>query len=164
MSSEGPITEGAARLPPLAAHATVVSICGRGLMIRGASKAGKSTLALALIAASTPEQPVCLVGDDRVLLTIRGDELAAAPHPRILGLIEQRGCGILSMPYETDVPIAAVVDLDGGTDAHCIIAGKNFPVLSFVNETGRDARHVHILEWFAAASAAHRTGKTPEQP
>ncbi|MDR3424405.1 MAG: serine kinase, partial [Alphaproteobacteria bacterium] len=85
-----------------------MAIDGRAVLIRGPSKAGKSTLALALIEGSTPAQPVTLIGDDRIILARRGDQVLASPHPRIAGLIEKRGYGILSMPYAFNIPLAGV--------------------------------------------------------
>ena len=145
---------------PFAIHATAVAIGDRGLVIRGASKAGKSTLALRLIAATTPELPIMLVGDDRVLVSRRGHDTIVAPHPRIAGLIEQRGAGILTMPYRTGVPMTAIVDLEAlpatedGCASRCDFAGQNFPSLRFVVGNRLNSRHARVLEWFAATSAA----------
>jgi hypothetical protein len=154
--SDGPVPPGA-----WAVHATAVAIGDKALLIRGASKAGKSTLALALIGASTAGLPILLVGDDRVLLSWRGDDLVVAPHPRIAGLIEKRGQGILAMPFRTEVPLLGIVDLgiaESPPPRHagtCDLGGKNFPALSFVVESTWDRRSATVLEWFAATSAAH---------
>jgi len=147
--------------PPFAIHATAVAIGDWGLVIRGPSKAGKSTLALELIAASDPLRRIILVGDDRLLVSHCGAEVLVSPHPRIAGLIEQRGVGIIAMPYQGEVPVLAVVDLGiSPDDTHgcvstCDLAGQNFPSLQFVRESRWSARHARVLEWFVATSAAH---------
>ncbi len=87
-------------------HGTVVSIGGRGVLLRGASGAGKSDLALRLIALGA-----VLVADDQVRLRPDGARLLASPPDSIAGLIELRGVGIRRLPYEADVPLALVVDL-----------------------------------------------------
>lgn len=144
-----------------AIHATAVAIGDWSLVIRGPSKAGKSTLALYLIAASAEDLPIMLVGDDRLIVSRRGADVFVAPHPRIAGLIEQRGVGIVRAAYRTNVPVRAVVDLgvatsDGaGGAASCDFAGQNFPCLRFVKERMWNARHARILGWVAATSVAH---------
>jgi len=157
---------------PIAIHATAVAIGGLGLVIRGPSRAGKSTLALALIAASTPALPVTLIGDDRVILSHSGEGVHVAPHPRIAGLIEKRGAGILAMPHAETAPVGGVVDLPAASTVsrdiegdiallrRCDLMGANFPSLFFVNERTWDARRAVVLKWFGAASAAHSREKT----
>ncbi|RMF16145.1 MAG: serine kinase, partial [Alphaproteobacteria bacterium] len=73
-------------------HASCVAWHGRGILLRGPSGAGKSALALRLIEAGA-----LLVADDYVVLDAQStpDRLLAAPPPRIAGLIEVRGLGLL---------------------------------------------------------------------
>ena len=88
-------------------HASCVSVSGRGCLILGASGRGKSALALELISRGAR-----LVADDRVDLRRAGDAVLAAPPAAIAGRIEARGVGILSLPFDAEVPVALVVDLD----------------------------------------------------
>ena len=88
-------------------HATTVAIGGRGVLITGASGAGKSDLALRLI-----DRGAVLVSDDRTVLAAREARLFASPPTTIAGRIEVRGVGIVPFPYTTDVAVALVVDLD----------------------------------------------------
>ena len=90
-------------------HASVVALAGRGLLLVGPSRSGKSRLAIALIAASRPRRPIVLVGDDRIQLAPRPAGIVARPHPRIAGFIERRGLGIVALPYRAEAPLAAVV-------------------------------------------------------
>jgi len=88
-------------------HATTVAHDGRALVLRGASGAGKSSLAMACIGLGA-----VLVADDRTVLQRRGDRLFARAPAALSGLIEVRGLGLLSLPSRADVPVAGVVDLD----------------------------------------------------
>lgn len=93
-------------------HATVVVVGECGILIRGDSGTGKSALALALIDAVTQAGRFArLVGDDRVSLLPMGDRLVAQGHPAVTGLIEERGTGLLAMPYEPRAVVRCIVDL-----------------------------------------------------
>lgn len=97
-------------------HATAVVSGDRGILIRGPSGSGKSRLALDLILAGRAGQipPTLLVGDDRVRLTVNGDDLIVAGVPELAGKIEIRGLGIRSIGFAQQAPVAVVVDLDAG--------------------------------------------------
>lgn len=89
---------------PDTVHASAVLVGGRGVLIRGASGSGKSSLALALLFGGVVD--ATLVADDRVALAVAGGRLlASAPEP-IAGLIEVRGVGIVRRPH-----VAAAIDL-----------------------------------------------------
>jgi serine kinase of HPr protein (carbohydrate metabolism regulator) len=86
-------------------HATALLVGRHGVLIRGASGAGKSMLALRLIEAGGR-----LVADDRVHLSAcHGRVIATAPAP-ISGMIELSGHGILRVPHERSAVIRLVVD------------------------------------------------------
>lgn len=88
-------------------HASCVAIAGRAVLIRGASGAGKSSLALQCIGLGA-----ALVSDDRTAVTyVQGQVVAQAPDS-ISGLIEARGVGLLNSPAAGSVAVALVVDLD----------------------------------------------------
>ena len=105
-------------------HASTVAF-GRegGVLIRGAAGAGKSTLALRLIAEGAQ-----LVADDRTLVTGRGGQVFARAPGSIAGLIEARGIGILRLPSLRMVRLRLVVDLDSApermpSDTTCHLEG-----------------------------------------
>jgi RNase adaptor protein for sRNA GlmZ degradation len=83
-----------------------VAIGGRGILLRGAPGAGKSDLALRLIA-----QGAILVADDQVDLAPEDGRLIASPPPTIAGLIELRGFGIRRLAYLPRVALRLVADL-----------------------------------------------------
>ncbi len=94
-------------------HASAVLAGARAILIRGPSGAGKSQLALALIqAARAGSLPFArLVGDDRVHLQAASGRLLVRPAEALAGLIEVRGIGIVSLPYEPCAVVGLVVDL-----------------------------------------------------
>lgn len=87
-------------------HASTVAIGGRGVMILGASGAGKSDLALRLI-----DRGAQLVADDRTILSRDGDALLATCPATIAGRIEVRGLGILPVAHRGSARIALAVVL-----------------------------------------------------
>lgn len=87
-------------------HASTVAIDGQGVMILGASGAGKSDLALRLI-----DRGAVLVADDYTELTCDGGALIASAPVTIGGRIEVRGLGIVPMPRAERVPVALAVHL-----------------------------------------------------
>lgn len=88
-------------------HASSVALNGRGILIRGASGSGKSSLALALLARGAN-----LIADDRTCVARRREGLLAWSPQAILGQIESRGIGILTTPPAPPSLIFAIVDLD----------------------------------------------------
>lgn len=88
-------------------YATCVDVNGFGVLIRGASGSGKSSLALRLMAHGAR-----LVADDQTSLQRRGDAVWATCPPSIRGAIEARGIGLLAADPVEQTKIALVVDLD----------------------------------------------------
>ena len=88
-------------------HGSCVAHDGRGVLIVGASGAGKSSLALHLMSLGAG-----LVADDRVILSRRGPALWADVPAPIRGRIEARGVGLMHAPCVGPQPVALVVDLD----------------------------------------------------
>ena len=90
-------------------HASAVLVGERGVLIRGASGSGKSSLALGLVAADPAA--TWLVADDRVVLDAAGGRLLASVPAPLAGLIEIRGQGIVRMRHVSPVVVRLVVDL-----------------------------------------------------
>lgn len=77
-----------------------------GVLLRGASGAGKSDLALRLI-----DSGAALVADDLVELREQDGALIASAPETIRGRMEVRGVGILDVPWVECAPLALIVEL-----------------------------------------------------
>lgn len=93
-------------------HGTGLVLDGAGVLLRGPSGSGKSLLALLLIESfARAGKSAFLVSDDRVDLA-REDGIVMMRAPaRMAGLIELRGRGIVSRPYQAETQLHLVVDL-----------------------------------------------------
>ena len=90
-----------------AVHGTAVARGGRGVLILGAAGAGKSSLALDLIALGAD-----LVADDAVMPEIVAEGVSLVRPENIAGMIEARGVGLLSVKSIERAGLAFVVDMD----------------------------------------------------
>ncbi|KIC52012.1 HPr kinase/phosphatase C-terminal domain-containing protein [Tateyamaria sp. ANG-S1] len=87
-------------------HASAVAVDGRGVLIRGASGSGKSSLALQLMGLGAS-----LISDDQTDLTHETGGILLSAPTTIRDQIEARGVGILNAKSVT-APLHLVVDLD----------------------------------------------------
>ena len=92
------------------ANVSCVAVAGRAVLISGASGAGKSSLALALI-----DRGAALVGDDGVTLERVGGRQICSPPPNICGLIEVRNVGLIQLPTTT-APLALCLHLTSAAE------------------------------------------------
>jgi HPr kinase/phosphorylase len=93
-------------------HASAVVLREWGVVIRGESGAGKTSLALALIEKTLLKQQfAAIIGDDRVNLTALGGRLVAQRRAKTAGLAERRGLGLVRAPHLAAAVVALVVDL-----------------------------------------------------
>ena len=94
-------------------HASAVLAGAHAVLIRGPAGAGKSQLALALIAAGETGllRFARLVGDDRVHLEPHNGRLLVRAPAALAGLIEVRGLGIRRLDHEPVARVGLVVDL-----------------------------------------------------
>ena len=125
-------------------HASALVIGEAGVLIRGASGAGKTRLALALVAEARRGGGFArIVADDRTLVRRHGDRVTARPHPRLAGRVERRGLGITAVEHEPACVLRLVVDLvEGWPDRmpkpaarSCEIAGVALPRLAVASAT-----------------------------
>lgn len=126
------MADGGDALPGAAAtvHGTCVAVDEKGILIRGASGAGKSRLALRLMLdAPRALPPARLVADDRVRLEVEHGALIASPAPLLAGIIEVRGLGLRRVPHLARVALALVVDLDAPDAARLPDAAQQSVVL-----------------------------------
>lgn len=93
--------------PETILHGSAVAWGERGVLILGASGAGKSGLALRLIALGAS-----LIADDRVVIRRGAAGVIASAPASLAGMIEARGVGILRMAPGGPAPLVLAVDLD----------------------------------------------------
>jgi len=129
-------------------HATAVVIGEAGLIIQGASGSGKSSLALGLLDRAADRGIFGrLVGDDRIHVASVNQRILMGPHPAIAGRLEQRGRGILTLPYL------------GRAVARCIISIEAEP-LARLPDAGLEGR---LPEMFVAGVALPLIPLDPRQ-
>jgi HPr kinase/phosphorylase len=93
-------------------HASAVVVDESGVLIRGASGAGKSLLALALIErARLMGNLGALIADDRVWLEADSGRVVARGAPALAGVCEFRGLGLVEVPFQEAAVIRLVVDI-----------------------------------------------------
>lgn len=94
-------------------HATCVALGPYAALLRGASGAGKSDLALRFLAlAPEPGREPKLVADDQVRIAKNGTGgLLASPPATLAGKLEVRGLGIMQVPYLDEARLLLAVDL-----------------------------------------------------
>ncbi len=87
-------------------HATTIDISGCGVLLLGSPGAGKSDLALRLIADGA-----LLVADDQTSVEIVDGFLHASVPGNIAGLIEVRGVGVVRAPLKAATRLRLAVQL-----------------------------------------------------
>lgn len=87
-------------------HATAVAIAGQGVLIAGPSGSGKSGLALELIALGAE-----LIADDMTRIALRDGWPWLLAPPRLAGVIEARGLGLLMVAHRAAAPLRLLVDM-----------------------------------------------------
>ena len=99
---------------PARLHATAVLLGEAGLLIRGLSGSGKTSLALALVRDAVRSGCYArLVADDVVLVEALSGRLVARPHPTIAGKVERRGLGLLDVPHAPACVVRMIADIGG---------------------------------------------------
>jgi serine kinase of HPr protein (carbohydrate metabolism regulator) len=148
---------GATTVQALTYHATTIAIGEAGVLIRGASGAGKTALALALIAlARQGGRFARLVADDRTALSATGGRLLARPVSPLEGIVERRGLGLTPEPYLPAVVVRLVIDLSDAEPArmpepeHLVeaIGGIDLPRLPLAGRPGEERLALAALDLF----------------
>ncbi len=125
-------------------HANCVLINDTGILVRGASGSGKSSMSRALIEGALARNWFArLVADDRTRIACRHGRLIARPVDIIRGMIEIRGVGIVEMPVQDAAVLRLVIDLEehaprmpGDADQQAEILGLTLPRI--VRNRGED--------------------------
>ncbi|MBZ6077511.1 HPr kinase/phosphorylase [Microvirga puerhi] len=93
-------------------HAGCIAIGEAGILIRGASGSGKSTMAREMVRQARAEGLFSgIVSDDRTRLEAAHGRLVARPVTTIAGYREVRGIGIVRASFEAAAVIRLVIDL-----------------------------------------------------
>lgn len=93
-------------------HGTAFILGDKGVLVRGRSGAGKTTLALSLIEMCTARgRFASLVADDQIFLHAHGGRLVCAVPETIAGLAEFRGIGPGRTAFEPKMIVDLVVNL-----------------------------------------------------
>lgn len=148
-------------------HATTFLIGEVGVLVRGASGSGKSSLALTCLAIpptippAIAPAPVRLVADDQTVLTCHGGRLVARAPDTIRGRIELRGIGIMTVAVEPACIVRLVVDRAAGPRlpsvnlSEVLILGVAVPhVVIAPDDPDAAARLVHVLAGHVGSSRA----------
>lgn len=145
--------------PPRRLHASAVVIGEAGILIRGPSGVGKSSLALALIGAAQLRGHFArLVADDRTEITVCAGRLLASPVPPIEGLVERRGLGLTPERHLAAAVLRLVIDC--GTEPERMpepealvetIAGVTLPRLALLPRPGDERLILTALALFAGS-------------
>lgn len=124
---------------------TCIAIDGKAVLLRGASGAGKSDLALRLIAEGAR-----LVADDGVEVRVADGGLMAAAPPAIAGRMEVRGLGVVDLGGWVEAPLVVVVDLVAPA------AVERMPEPAFADVIGFAVPLYRLAPFEASASAKVR--------
>jgi len=87
-------------------HASCVAYGTSGVLIKGRSGSGKSSLALEFLTYGAE-----LVSDDQTHIELRDGWPVATAPPKLRGMIEARGVGILSVDPRASARITLVIDM-----------------------------------------------------
>ncbi len=135
-------------------HATLVQLFGFGVLLRGPSNSGKSSIALRLLdEAEQSRTPCSLIADDQVILASKADHLVGKAPDRLFGKIEMRGIGIINVEARHESMIDLVVDLVPPQSLERMPDEK----LDFVTIAGVKIRRINIAERNPDASVIIRT-------
>lgn len=114
-------------------HATCVAYDNIGILLRGPSGSGKSSLAVRLI-----EDGATLVADDRVHLRVKDNILHASCPSLLVGRLELRGLGLVQLPSINEAPLGLICDLVSAADV------ERLPARSWCEYLGCEVRKVAI--------------------
>lgn len=97
---------------PPTIHAGCILVGPLGILVRGASGSGKSSLCDTLVeSARSKGHYAAHVADDRTQLIRREIVLAARAAPSLAGKLEIRGLGIRDVAHENEAVVRLIVDL-----------------------------------------------------
>lgn len=90
-------------------HGTCVAIKNQAVLIAGKPGVGKTSLALQLI-----DRGAILIADDQTLISLEDGILIAMSTAPLQGMMEVRGIGICTFPYQEKSPLALYIEICDG--------------------------------------------------
>jgi serine kinase of HPr protein (carbohydrate metabolism regulator) len=139
-------------VPKANLHATALVIGGKGVIVFGASGAGKTSLALEILREARRDKiDAQLVADDRVDVTLVEGRLQASAPVVLAGYVEVRGSGVHEIDHANSASLDLAVALVDAETAEriapaepCEVAyGVFLPVLRLpIGDTGPQVRAV----------------------
>ena len=97
---------------PTTSHGTAVQVNGKGILLRGASGSGKSSIAMRLLDECRLSNTTgFLIADDRICVEQKNNALFVSAPDNLRGLMEIRGLGIVAMKCIKQAKLDLVVDL-----------------------------------------------------
>jgi serine kinase of HPr protein (carbohydrate metabolism regulator) len=93
-------------MKPELIHGSSVEIKGMAVLITGKSGSGKSSLALNLI-----DRGAILISDDQSQLSLEAGKIIVNAPPRIKGILEVRGVGLIQFPTKEKASLGLCVEL-----------------------------------------------------
>jgi HPr kinase/phosphorylase len=145
-----------------ALHASAVAVGAHGLLITGAAGAGKTTLALEMIALGAE-----LIADDRVLARPDSERRLwlSAPPNLAGGLAELRGFGLIRLAARPRAALRLIADLDRSEDERLpprrqqVLSGIACPVILCKGRPGLAAALTCALRASAWPGPEHFPGQ-----
>jgi len=108
-------------------HACALEIDQTGILIKGLSGSGKTSLLMGLLERANQEnKEAFLIADDRVYLKTRANKLEAETPPSIAGSVEIHGHGIITLPNKDRTTISLVVELTRDEDVERMPEQKQY--------------------------------------
>jgi len=93
-------------------HACALKINEIGILIKGKSGSGKTSLMLGLLERAKLENlNACMIADDQVFLKRNTNSLIANAPEATAGLVELRGYGIMKKPHQHSCEIKLIIDI-----------------------------------------------------
>ncbi|MBL8584222.1 MAG: HPr kinase/phosphatase C-terminal domain-containing protein [Rhizobiaceae bacterium] len=139
-------------------HATAIAIGDRGILVLGASGAGKTSLSLSLVNQVRQAGGFAsLVADDQVMLSGVGGRLVGRCADTIAGLVELRGLGPRPIEHLASTVVDLVVRLVPAADAQrfpepesVAMCGCSLPLLRLKERSAASSSRV-VLAWLGRA-------------
>lgn len=142
-------------------HANCVVVGEAGVLVRGPSGSGKSSLSIALIEHAAAKSFFArLVADDRVRLTAANGRVIASAPRAVAGLIERRGLGVFRAPHVEAAVLGLVVDIESdpprmpeAAESRTVLCGVELPRIAV--RRGGDLTAAALLALGACGALLH---------